>query len=76
MISFINFNNRDLSFDIQKIKSFDVPITVAKSYDPTFDYPHALDVENTTYWYAEEKERDEDFEKLKLVVPKFFFVEL
>lgn len=76
MIPFIKFNNGDLSFDIQKIESFDVPITVAKSYDPTFDYPYVLDVEDTTYWYAEEKERDEDFEKLKLVVPKFSFVEL
>jgi len=76
MIPFSEFNNGDLSFDIQKIESFDVLITVAKSYNPTFDYPHALDVEDTTYWYAEEKERDEDFEKLKLVVPKFSFVEL
>jgi len=76
MIPFSEFNNGDLSFDIQKIESFDVSITVAKSYDPTFDYPYALDVEDTTYWYAEEKERDEDFEKLKLVVPKFSFVEL
>lgn len=76
MIPFIKFNNEDLSFDIQKIESFDVPITVAKSYEPTLDYPYALNVEGTTYWYAEVKERDEDFEKLKSVVPRFSFVEL
>lgn len=76
MIPFIKFNNSDLSFDIQKIESFDVPITVAKSFDANLDYPFALDVEDSSYWYAEQKERDEDFEKLKSIVPKFSFVEL
>jgi hypothetical protein len=76
MNQFIKFNNGDLSFDIQKIESFDVPITVSKSYDPNLDYPFALDVEDTTYWYVEQKERDGDFEKLKSIVPKFSFVEL
>ena len=76
MIPFIKFNNGDLSFDIQKIESFDVPITVAKSFDSNLDYPFALDVEDSSYWYAEQKERDEDFEKLKSIVPKFSFVEL
>lgn len=59
------FNNNDLEFDIESIKSFDAPITLAKSYDSNFDYPFALDVEDTSYWYAEQKERDEDFDKLK-----------
>lgn len=76
MIPFIKFNNGDLSFDIQKIESFDIPITVAKSYDSNLDYKFALDVEDTSYWYAEEKKRDEDFEKLKSIVPRFSFVEL
>lgn len=76
MMPLIKFNNGDLNFDIQKIESFDAPITVAKSFEPTLDCPYALDVEDTTYWYAEEKERDEDFEKLKSVVPRFSFVEL
>lgn len=76
MAKHIKFNNGDLSFDIQKIESFDVPITVAKSYEPNLDYPFALDVEDTSYWYAEQKERDEDFEKLKSLVPRFSFVEL
>lgn len=75
MIPLIKFNNEDLSFDIQEIESFDVPITVAKSCEPTFDFPYALEVEDTSYWYEEVKERDEDFEKLKLVVPRFSFVE-
>ena len=76
MIPLIKFNNGDLSFDIQKIKFFPVPITVAKSFEATFDYPYGLDVEDTTYWYAEEKERNEDFEKLKSIVSRFSSVEL
>lgn len=71
----IEFNNGDLSFDIEKIKSFDAPITVSKSYDPILDYPFGLDVEDTTYWYVEENERDEDYENLKLIVPHFYFDE-
>ncbi len=70
----IEFNNRDLSFDIEKIKSFDVPITVSKGYDSNLDYPLAIDVEDTSYWYAEQEERDADFKRLKYIVPKFFFV--
>ena len=72
----VRFNNGDLSFDIEKIESFDVPITVAKAHDPNLDYPFAIDVEDGSYFYAEQKERDEDFEKLKSIVPKFSFVEL
>jgi hypothetical protein len=72
----VNFNNRDLTFDIEKIESFDVPITVAKAFDDNLDYPFAIDVEDTSYFYATLKERDEDFEKLKSIVPKFSFVEI
>jgi hypothetical protein len=72
----VKFNNRDLTFDIEKIESFDVPITVAKAFDDNLDYPFAIDVEDTSYFYATPKERDEDFEKLKSIVPKFSFVEI
>jgi hypothetical protein len=70
----MKFNNGDLNFDLQKILSFDTPITVSKNYDSNLDYPFALDVEDTSYWYSEQKERDEDFEKLKLVIPIFTFI--
>jgi hypothetical protein len=72
----IEFSNGDLSFDIEKIESFDAPITVAKAYDQNLDYPFAIDIEDGSYFYAEQKERDADFEKLKSIVPKFSFVEL
>jgi len=70
------FHNGDLSFDIEKIESFDVPITVSKSFDNNLDYPFGIDVEDTSYWYPEQKERDEDFQKLKSMVPSLSFVEL
>jgi hypothetical protein len=72
----VKFNNGDLTFDIEKIESFDIPITVAKAFDDNLDYPFALDVEDSSYFYATQKERDEDFEKLKSIVPRFSFVEL
>jgi hypothetical protein len=70
----IKFNNGDLSWDIKKIKNFDAPITISKSYDDNLDYPFGIDVEDSSYWYAEQKDRDEDFRNLKKVVPKFSFV--
>jgi hypothetical protein len=72
----VKFNNGDLTFDIEKIESFDVPITIAKAFDDNLDYPFAIDVEDTSYFYATQKERDEDFKKLKSIVPKFSFVEI
>lgn len=72
----IIFNNKDLQFEIDKIVSFDPPITVSKEYDGNLDNPFVLDVEDNSFWYSEQKERDEDFETLKSIVPKFSFVEL
>jgi hypothetical protein len=60
----LKFNNGDLAFDFDKIKSFDVPITIVKAFDDNLDYPFAIDVEDTSYFYATEKERDEDFNNL------------
>ena len=70
------FNNSQLTFDVERIQNFDVPITVAKAFDSNLDYPFAIDVEDESYFYPEQAERDEDFERLKSIVPKFSFVEL
>ena len=72
----ILFNNNDLTFNIEKIESFDTPITVSKEYDDNLDYPFALDVEDESYFYLNKKERDEDFETLKINLPKLSFIEL
>ena len=72
----VKFNNADLEFSIDKIQSFDVPITVAKAFDDNLDYPYAIDVEDESFFYISQVERDTDFDKLKSVVPQFSFVEL
>jgi hypothetical protein len=72
----VKFNNADLEFSIEKIQSFDVPITVAKAFDDNLDYPYAIDVEDESFFYISQVERDTDFDKLKSVVPQFSFVEL
>lgn len=70
------FHNDDLTFDISDIQSFDVPITVAKSFDDDMDNKFALDVEDSSYWYANENDRDNDFELLKTIVPQFSFIHI
>jgi len=65
------FNNQDLTFDMEKIKSFDTPIKMGVSYDANLDYPFAIDIEDTSYWYAKQEERDKDFEKLKSNIKAF-----
>jgi hypothetical protein len=72
----VKFNNADLEFYIDKIQSFDVPITVAKAFDDNLDYPYAMNVEDESFFYITQMERDTDFDKLKSVVPQFSFVEL
>jgi len=72
----VKFNNADLEFFIDKIQSFDVPITVAKAFDDNLDYPYAMNVEDGRFFYMSQVERDTDFDKLKSVVPQFSFVEL
>ncbi len=67
------FNNGDLNFEIEKIKSFDAPISISKEFDSNLDYPYAIDIEDSSYFYPEQEERDEDYEKLKTVVPQFSF---
>ena len=72
----IKFINNDLTNDIEKIESFDVPITVKKDYDSNLDYPYILDVEDNSYFYANESDQNNDFDLLKSSMPKFSFVEL
>jgi hypothetical protein len=71
----MEFHNNDLQFELEKIKSFDAPITVAKAYEEELNNHYAIDVEDSSYWYAEQDDRDEDFEKLKSILPNFTFIE-
>lgn len=63
--------NGDLENDLDKIKwnqeSIETDLTklaVYKAEDFNLDYPYAIDVEDTSYFYATEEERNSDYETL------------
>ena len=63
--------NGDLEFDLDKIKwnqeSIETDLTkmaVSKEEDFNLDFPYLIDVEDTSYSYSTEEERDNDFEEL------------
>lgn len=76
----ITMHNLDLRFDLEKIARYEPPITVAKAYEPQFESedesgcPYAIDIESGSYWYANEQERNEDYDKLMMLFPQFYFV--
>jgi hypothetical protein len=65
MIDQIRFHNGDLNFEINKIKSFDCHVDITVYEDNNLDCPFILDVEDSSYFYADKLERDSDFLKLK-----------
>jgi hypothetical protein len=67
------FNNGDLGFSLERIKSFDAPISISKEFDSNLNYPYAIDIEDESFFYPEQKERDDDYEKLRLSLPQFTF---
>ncbi len=67
------FSNNDLQFAIEKLRSFDPPITVTKATDENLENCFAIDVEDQSFWYENESDRDSDFEKLKAELTEFTF---
>lgn len=64
-------NNKDLEFDLDKIvwnqESIETDLTkiaVSKEEDFNLDFPYLIDVEDTSYSYANEEERDLDYDLL------------
>lgn len=74
----IPFKNLNLRFDVEKIESFDVPITVEKSFDDNEEtpYPFTLEIEDSSYFYTNESDRDFDFDLLKESMPPLSFVHI
>jgi len=67
----MNFHNTDLNLDIDNIlfmlDSIETDLTklaVSKEFDGILEYPFAIDVEDHSFFYIDEKQRDEDYEKL------------
>ncbi len=52
--------NGDLLFDLEKIKGFDSPITVSRDFDENLEYPFIIDVADSSYFYANEADRETD----------------
>jgi hypothetical protein len=62
------FSNNQIAFDIEKLKSFDNPEIVC-SYDESQEEPmFILDVNDESYFYINEIDRDADCEKLKEIL--------
>jgi hypothetical protein len=59
------FNNNDLNFDIEKIRSYDTPVRVMKETDGNLDARYILNVADSSYFYESRSERDEDFHQLR-----------
>ena len=53
--------NEDLAFEMESILSMDLPIVLSLEYDANLDYPFAIDIEDNSYFYANEAERNSDY---------------
>ena len=75
---FKKFHNGDLGMDLEKIISNveslywnNEIIAYGKIYDEFLDYPYEILVEDNSYFYAEEKERDEDLKTLSELISNY-----
>lgn len=57
-------HNGDLSFDIEKIKGYDKP-KIKKDAFESEEVTYTIEVNDISYFYADKKDRDEDFIALK-----------
>lgn len=64
-------HNGDLKIELEKILSYDLPISISMGYDDNLDYPFSINVEDSSYFYANEEERNSDYMNLyALLKPK------
>ncbi len=65
--NFDKFHNGDLGSDLERVITTaeslyenDESLSISKDFEESFDYPFGICVEGTSYWYANEDERNED----------------
>lgn len=59
------FNSGQLSFDIDKISSYDSPQIKKESYKTEGETTYTIEVNDESYLYPNKEERDQDFKELK-----------
>lgn len=57
------FDSTQLNIDFEKLKSYD-NLTIYKSYVEELDYPYTIEVNDSSYFYANEEDRNSDYEIL------------
>ena len=64
-------HNGDLKIELEKILGYDLPISISMGYDDYLDYQFSIDVEDSSYFYVNEEERNSDYMNLyELLKPK------
>ncbi len=58
------FSNSDLISDLERILSYNKPISVGKAFDSNLEHPFAIDVEENSFFYANGEDRDSDYKLL------------
>ena len=76
--NFDKFHNGDLGSDLERIittaESFydnNQSIAITEDNEESFENPFGILAEDTTYWYANEDERDADLKKLLELISKY-----
>ena len=62
----VTFNNVDLGIDLENIKEMRLngDCAIESNEDFNLGYSYCIDVEDESYWYANEEERNEDLKRL------------
>lgn len=60
--------NSQLRFDVEKIKSYDRPIAIETEVDNNFDDPYTLEINDNSYFYTNEQDRNNDFDLIKKIL--------
>jgi hypothetical protein len=78
--NFNSFHNSDLGSDLERIITSaeslyenGESLSISKDFEEGFDNPFGILAEDTTYWYANEDERDEDLKKLLELILQYLF---
>ena len=63
----MKFNNGDLESDFEKIMTYNI-LGINKSKDSNLDLPFIIDINDTSYFYGNKLERNQDFALLQLKI--------